>query len=235
VGRFPQPVGNANTIHFWLLPYIEQDNLYKSAAVVVGGVSTYDPANVPNGAAAGLAAVKTYLCPSDPSIGANGVGDGSQAGISGGIAAATSYAANGQVFAKNFDPNTFLPGSGEGSPRIPSTFQDGTSNTILFAEKFGRCGANNCGSVWYRNNFSSTYGPYFNVRLAGPTFSFQVKPLPYADPNKCEYRLASTGHTGGIQVCLGDGSCRNGASGVSSTTWWWACTPAGGEVLGSNW
>src|SRR5947209_5861724 len=43
VGRYPVQTGNANTIHFWLLPFIEQDNLYKSAATG----TTYDPANVP--------------------------------------------------------------------------------------------------------------------------------------------------------------------------------------------
>src|SRR5207247_1282414 len=27
-GRFPQGQGNRQTVHFWLLPYIEQDNLF---------------------------------------------------------------------------------------------------------------------------------------------------------------------------------------------------------------
>ena len=70
------------------------------------------------------------------------------------------------------------------------------------AEKFGNCAvgnANNTGSLWYRNNtWTSTWGPYFNGRLAGPTYSFQVKPLPVN--TNCEYRLPSSGHTGGIFV-----------------------------------
>ena len=34
---------------------------------------------------------------------------------------------------------------------------------------------------------------------------------------------------------LGDGSVRNLSSGISPTTWWYACTPNGGEVLGPDW
>jgi prepilin-type N-terminal cleavage/methylation domain-containing protein len=234
VGRYPQLTGYANTVHFWLLPFIEQDNLYQSA---FDGTS-YAPDSRPAGAdAAATYPVKTFICPADPSLDATGHSAQGQptVGATGKPAGATTYAANGQVFATKFDPNTFLPGSGEGSARIPSTFQDGTSNTILFAEKYGSCGANNCGSIWYRNNFSSTYGPYFNVRLAGPTYSFQLKPNPFTDPAKCEYRLASTPHTGGIMVCMGDASTRSVAQGITTTTWWYACTPSGGETLGTDW
>jgi prepilin-type N-terminal cleavage/methylation domain-containing protein len=234
VGRYPSLTGNAETLHFWLLPFIEQDNLYKSAATG----TTYAPDVLPAGGEAATRAVKTYICPGDPTIdsgsGRNSVG---QPALGSGLAAAaTTYAANGQVFATNFDPNSFLPGSGEGQARIPSTFQDGTSNTIVFAEKLGYCAvgnANNTGSIWYRNNFSSTYGPYFNVRLAGPAYSFQVQPLPFN--TNCEYRLPSSPHTAGIVVAMGDGSSRMVTQGISTTTWWAACTLAGGEVLGSDW
>ncbi len=235
VGRFPIQTGNTETIHFWLLPYIEQGNLYQSAATG----NTYDPVNLPAGNEACTMRVKTYICPSDPTIGPSGttsIGQPTGTTPSGKLPTATSYAANGQVFATNFDPNTLLPGSGEGYARIPATFQDGTSNTILFTEKFGYCAvgnANNTGSLWYRNNFSSTWGPYFNVRLAGPTYKPQIQPLPFS--TNCEYRLPSSPHTGGILVLMGDGSTRSVSAGVSSVTWWSACTPSGGEILGSDW
>jgi prepilin-type N-terminal cleavage/methylation domain-containing protein len=232
VGRFPHKTGNTETLQFWLLPFIEQGNLYKSAATG----ATYAPDALPAGDEAASFVVKTYLCPSDPSTDATGHAIGGQAIFGDGkIATVCNYAANGQVFATNFNANTFLPGSGEGYARIPTTFLDGQSNTIVFAEKYGRCGANNEGSIWYRNNFSSTYGAYFNVRLAGPTYSFQLQPLPYDNANVCDYRLPQTAHTGGILVGLGDGSVRLVNHGVSTTTWWAACTPAGGETLGSDW
>jgi prepilin-type N-terminal cleavage/methylation domain-containing protein len=231
VGRFPQPTGNAETLHFWLLPYIEQDNLFYSAATS----ATYAPESFLPGNEAATQLVKPYVCPSDPSISPLGVTAGAPVvGSAGRPATATTYAANGQVFGAAFDINS-LPTSGEGQARIPSTFQDGTSNTIVFAEKYGQCGASNCGSIWYRNNYSSTYGPYFNVRLAGPAYSFQLQPVPYNSAATCEYRLPSSPHTGGILVLMGDGSSRLVAQGISTTTWWYACTPSGGEVLGDDW
>jgi len=237
MGRFPVQSGNAETIHFWLLPYIEQDNLFKSCY----NGTTYVPDGLPAGDEAATHPVKTYLCPSDPSLSADGHTSVGQPGIGSGgkLAAATSYAANGLAFGV-IDGNTGLAstggGGGEFYARIPATFQDGTSNTVVFAEKFAYCAvgnANNTGSLWYRNNWTSTWGPYFNVRLGGPTYLFQVKPLPFN--TNCEYRLPSTGHTGGIMVCMGDASTRSVSQGVTALTWWYACTPNGGEVLGTDW
>ena len=36
-------------------------------------------------------------------------------------------------------------------------------------------------------------------------------------------------------VALADGSVRAVANGISQATWWAACTPDGGEVLGNDW
>jgi hypothetical protein len=38
-----------------------------------------------------------------------------------------------------------------------------------------------------------------------------------------------------MQVVLADASVRLLASGMSGTTWWAACTPAGNESMGSDW
>jgi prepilin-type N-terminal cleavage/methylation domain-containing protein len=241
-GRFPQPAGVSNTLQFWLLPYIEQDNLFKSAA---NGAGSYAPDAFPAGDEAATHAVKTYICPADPSIGPSGANTIGQPtiGSAGKPAAATSYAANGLVYgAVNSTTGLADQNGGEAYARIPATFQDGTSNTILFTEKYGYCAvsnANNTGSMWYRNNFSSTWGPYFNVRLLsgtspyGSNISFQLKPSPIN--TNCEYRLPSSPHSGGIMVLMGDASTRLVSSGVSQTTWYYACTPNGGETLGSDW
>jgi prepilin-type N-terminal cleavage/methylation domain-containing protein len=242
VGTYLNPiVGTPNTIHFWLLPYVEQDNLYKSAA----NGQDFDPANLPVGPdnAAATACVRTYICPSDPSTDTTGhTANGINLSLGGGPEArpgATSYAANAQVFADYFNPTTCLPGTGQGSARLAATFPDGTSNTILFAEKYAQCGGTGSGdsggSFWYRNNFPSAYGPYFQALVAGPNYLFQVQPNPYTDPTRCDFMLASTPHTSGILVALGDGSTRVVSYGISSATWWAACTPAGGEALGSDW
>jgi len=54
-------------------------------------------------------------------------------------------------------------------------------------------------------------------------------------PVNCDGGRASTPHGSVINVGMGDGSVRSVSSSVSPTTWWWAVTPAGGEILGSNW
>jgi prepilin-type N-terminal cleavage/methylation domain-containing protein/prepilin-type processing-associated H-X9-DG protein len=241
--------GTPNTVFFWLLPYIEQDNLYQSAAsTTLAG--NFDPVNFPTGGGpvAASVGVKTFVCPSDPGMDNTGHGrNAGNAGLPGANSSAggTSYGANAQVFATNFNATSFLPASGQGLASIPATFVDGTSNTILFADKYTDCGGNNGsagpgnngGSFWYRNNFTSTYGPYFNARTAGPTVKFQQQPKPFDQGNQtfCDFTLASSPHSGGINVCLGDGSTRMVSSGTSAATWWAACTPQGGEVLGSDW
>jgi len=248
VGTFPGTTGNAETLHFWILPFIEQTNLYNSALTTTAGV--YDPTS-PQGTypAAASASIKTYICPSDPSIQANGyTPNGTQAASWGGVPPGpASYGANAQVFAGNVSA-TAAPGNGglSGLASIPRTFQDGTSNTIVFAEKYGDCGgnsgsgtnSNNGGSLWYRNNFTSTFGPYFNARpeaVPMPKNTFQVQPLPYNDITRCLFYLPSTGHTAAMQVGLGDGSVRSVSKGVSPATFWAASTPAGGDMLGNDW
>jgi prepilin-type N-terminal cleavage/methylation domain-containing protein len=249
VGNFSG--ANAETIHFWLLPFIEQGNLYNLA----GAGSNYAPDSLPAAPlnAAATAAIKTYICPADPSISNGYTPNASAAATFGGagrtqtLPAATSYAANGQVFASSFNAN-FQPtlGGGTGTARIPATFQDGTSNTIVFAEKYGDCGGNtgsgtngnNGGSLWYRNNFASTYGPYFNARAEAvpyPANTFQVKPNPFNDINRCLFYLPSTAHTGAMVVGLGDGSVRMVSQGISAPSFWAASTPANGDLPGPDW
>jgi hypothetical protein len=47
--------------------------------------------------------------------------------------------------------------------------------------------------------------------------------------------LPSTGHTSGIMCGLGDGSVRFVAQGISVNSWWYAMTPAGGDIAGPDW
>ena len=228
VGRYPQGgFGHTNTLPFWILPYIEQDNLYKSAD---NGAGSYD-AYLHN---VYLTPVKIFQCPSDPGVANGTINDGNLNGW-----AVTNYVANAQVFAQ-VDGNWNVSNS-EGSAVIPATFQDGTSNTVVFAEKLGVCSSpsvsNTAGSAWARYSPNpSTYGPYFaygTKNLVGPAYTFQVQPTPYN--GNCDFRLPSTGHTGGMVVGLGDGSVRIVNQGISPATWWAACTPSGGEVLGDDW
>jgi prepilin-type N-terminal cleavage/methylation domain-containing protein len=208
----PPPGGAGGNIFYFLLPWLEQDNLYKihpnGYAWNYPGDTDPDPIN--------SATVKVYLCPSDP-------GNIPVQMWSGGWAAG-NYVANYQVFAVPSSWDTTI------SPRMPASFPDGTSQTILFAEKVVRC-SDGYSPLWGHGNWDYNWMPAFQTWIEqGPGAMFQVAPR-----TNCDHFRASTWHTGGMVVCMGDGSSRTIAQGITPNTWWAACTPNGGDVLGPDW
>ena len=260
--HFPPGVGYhpfaANSIFgtyfFHLLAYIEQDNLFRSSlgtapfSSPVGATTLYYPGN--NGVYS--RSVPAFQCPSDPSVGPGGT-----VLIGGDTFGAASYGSNGLI-AGNGPPTP----SPQGMNRM-STITDGTSNTILHAEKYARCADSNMlpafqdgGTAWA---YSTTpvfpwqpppmdlpprgaFQPGFAIaalanlgapNAVGPGSIFQVQPTPFL--GSCDPTRASTAHPGGIQVGLADGSVRNLSRGMTGQTWWAAVTPSGGEVMGLDW
>ena len=140
-------------LFFHLLPFKEQDNVYKMATWLdfrgAVGQAAPNPASTVNVNAIWptwssvnrgdntwlrQTRIKTYQCPSDPSLNNAldwGPGDASYAGnflVFGGVQNVTTA------------PSTAnLETVWDGRAAIPRTFSDGTSNTILFAEKYARC------------------------------------------------------------------------------------------------
>jgi prepilin-type processing-associated H-X9-DG protein len=53
--------------------------------------------------------------------------------------------------------------------------------------------------------------------------------------NLCDNWRAQSGHTGGMNVCLADGSGRVVSPAISQTTWTNALLPDDGNALGSDW
>jgi prepilin-type N-terminal cleavage/methylation domain-containing protein len=237
---------------FHLLPYVEQDNLYRSSLGSVPFPPPLGPTTIhyPGNNNVYKQPVPIFLCPSDPSVGPGGV-----VTVNGIPWGACSYAASAMAVGIN-DP----PGP-QGKARIPADFPDGTSNTILFAEKYARC-VSNCmplavadgGNLWAycpspyvnlpppMNGPPKPFHPAFALGLwvskgapnaIGPGSIFQVQPSPFL--GNCDPTRASTAHTGGILVGMVDGSVRTLAPSLSGVTWWAAVTPSGGEVLGSDW
>ena len=159
-----------------------------------------------------------------------------------GWASIGSYAGNFQVFGSNptipgYDTsdNTALVKIWMGSPRLPSTFVDGTSNTILIAEKYGGCSPfAGGGNIWARWDDLDPWQPMFAGFATGATAMFQVQPTPFNSTN-CNPTVAQSGHTAGMNVGMGDGSVRFVSAGLNSTTWWIAVVPNDGLPMPSNW
>ncbi len=235
---------------FHLLPYLEQDNLYRSALGPVqlptGPITIYCPIN--NNVYS--QPVPVFLCPSDPSVGPDGVvkvkGNNNNLYRWG----ASCYGGNSQVISR-------IPGDPQSTTRL-TDIKDGTSNTIHYAEKYARCSSSTSmsldgGSLWAYSVFRTVvlpppmdptptprpFNPGFAIPVPvwpnaiGPKSKFQVQPTPFL--GNCDPTRAATAHAGGMLVCLADGSVRTLAPSMSGDTWWAAVTPSGGEVLGSDW
>jgi prepilin-type N-terminal cleavage/methylation domain-containing protein len=213
-----KPLGNA-LVH--LLPYVEQGNLLAT------------PRNWDEEALYS-ARIKIFECPSDPSLAPEGVQDNL-----GRKFAPCSYAGNVQVFCCVDREGVLI--SPEGTPVLDRSFPDGTSNTILFTEKYSRCTNTTYpigGSCWAYSATGRDQEPLhpgfaisWNVGSTGPQSKFQNRP----DPKDCDPTRASTPHVGGIMLCMADAAVRPLAPSVSGGTWWALCTPGGGEVLGPDW
>ncbi|MFM8270831.1 MAG: DUF1559 domain-containing protein [Gemmata sp.] len=233
-GRMPALVGTrysasagsgAATATAWLLvshwvlltPYLEQSGVYN-------GVSTATDfwAKVP---------IKTYASRNDPTA-PDGIGaDGLPVG---------SWAANGYVFGLPTGGGSGLIDAGASLDR---SFPDGTSNTIMYAGKAGKCGSG--GSLYAAIDIKGycddtgkpypvTYGAFFGMRVpdaAGNGVAFQVSPVASA----CDPDLPQTFYPSGILVCLADGSTRQVNAGIRPLTWRQAILPNDGSVLGNDW
>ncbi|MFO0804022.1 MAG: DUF1559 domain-containing protein [Gemmataceae bacterium] len=229
----PIPDGSAFGMPFFhLLPHIEQDTLYRSSY----RVNHLQPTN-PNLTYTGYfteevikEVVPAYVCPSDPSVNAR------RPQLSNKIYGASSYGANFQVFG---EPRLPYPLSWHTTfARIPASIPDGTSSTILFAEKYGGCErgcSTHNGSLW-GNNSEDCNSPLFAVTSIGAGYDhllpapamFQSRPSPWE--SNCDSVQAITPHTT-MNVAFADGSVRSLSPSIDpSRTWWPLVTPASGDI-----
>jgi prepilin-type N-terminal cleavage/methylation domain-containing protein len=215
-GQWVGPTYYGSPVLAHLLPFVEQQPLYQQASnwsmhYVEG------PQNPPtwgdNFEAFRAVVIPVYVCPSDPSTPITPW-------------AVSNYAANYQVFALS------APDGWQGSASLARSIPDGLSNTILFAERYYGC-TEGGGSYWAIGNYKVPHMAMFARDVTGPASLFQTMPTPWT--TACNPALAQTPHTGAMVVALADGSVRSLSPGLSGATWWAACTPMGGEVLGADW
>jgi prepilin-type N-terminal cleavage/methylation domain-containing protein len=239
VGFYPQTTNTGNgaantpgntrgTVQYWLLPFIEQDAAQKSMA-----------ANH-NDSWWCFVGIKVYAGPGDPSSSYPAPTD------SGSPRFEAGYAPNEWVFGTKAGylpvaPNTSFTQIGQTVPvaSIPKTFSDGTSNTIMFAEKYAVCGAapSSVASFYWGETGGTCNrlgGPGGNGSVPG--FYTLAPPQPKVSYNtQCNPCMLQGPWPSGIYVALGDGSTRLVSTNVSATTWAAAVQPADGIPLGNDW
>jgi len=231
LGKFPGAYVNATgrgtgSLFYFLLPYMEQDNVYKLGNQTPVGNPQPDAywGNFASMATPGANIIRTYLCPTDPTV------EPAATWTNGWVVG--SYAVNNEVFG---DPNNPGYTSNSDAPTLEGSIPDGTSNTIGIAEKYARC--NGSGTLWAHGAWNPAWEPRFNsASNRGPTSKFQVQPSPSpATTSSCDNTRPASSHSNGMNTLLMDGSVRFLNPSVSANTWWFACTPNGGEVLPSDW
>ena len=212
--------GGPGSLHYFLLPYIEQSPLFKLG---MGG-SQKNPAY--------QAVIPTYICPSDPTSGTWPQGNGPNTNNARGSRPAmgsANYAGNVWVFT-------------ETPVNILAAIPDGTSNTVIFCEMYQNCNYGD-GPAWawiepwngppasdvaMFGCPSSGFGSCRDYNQGGT--AFQIAPTQAA----CIHTTIQTPHQA-MQVGMADGSVRSVTSGVSNRTWEWACYPRDGHPLPADW
>lgn len=213
-GWGPPPVILGASFVF-LLPYVEQDALWRRFPFMnsFGGWWERTWAVTP----------RAYRNPADPSF-----GDGRSAlGMP-----VLCYAANaaalgnhGFTFGEDTTPRDFRA-------RFGTTFPDGTSNTVLFAERYAVPGWN----TFWGNALMWPWGwevpaPIFACRQ----WQLHLPPQVGVHPRDADPYRPNGAHPGACLVALADGSVRPVTRTVRPEAWRRACLPNDGAAPGEDW
>ncbi|MCH2114709.1 MAG: DUF1559 domain-containing protein [Pirellulales bacterium] len=245
------------TVFNWMLPYIEHQQLFDLCVSQTEAESGFRSCGDGTGNGTAVAA---YLCPDEPNLmGQNAWGRGLRDGYGGptcwGIG---SYAANYFVFGdvEAVDPRNGRMGNVEGNNKWASIV-DGTSNTVMFGERYANCSSNgpnnprttlwsDATSAWRPvfclNNMSrAVFGEGFEKGtpedgsyLPGhpPCAKFQVQPNW---SETCDASRAQSPHSGGMNVCLADASVRFVSGDIDENVWALVCDKSDEQVIGGDW
>jgi prepilin-type N-terminal cleavage/methylation domain-containing protein/prepilin-type processing-associated H-X9-DG protein len=218
---------------FFILPYLEQEALYKSANLSLCFGQQPNSLGVISAAMLPL-----YSCPSDVpgNLALSYYGKGNYA-ANGGIGPMTSNFTN--PLGSITTPGVFLANGRFGIKDIT----DGTSNTTAASEVLKAPGDDFRGVMHYpegpiyqHNRTPNTSTPDdFRTSLCVSTAKAPCVGVYTAYNNRAVIMSARSNHTGGVNVLLCDGSLRFVTNGISQTTWQAAGTIRIGEVLGPDW
>jgi hypothetical protein len=229
----------------WILPFMEQQAIYSQmGAIWLGGNSL-----------PGMTIIKTYQCPSDPTI-----KTALAAMPTAPQGAFASYGANAMVFGNTITtaPNTPLAATNlmsySGGVKMPTDIPDGVSNTIFWSEKLAFCAGNNTqgGTLWADSNPANPiwfpFLPLVGLTAGIPSIpSYPTHGIAWATPATfiqpqyannaalCLAQNASTGHAAALLVGMGDGSSHIVNQGISAGTFTAAMCPNENLPLPQDW
>jgi prepilin-type N-terminal cleavage/methylation domain-containing protein len=219
----------AGTIFYFMMPFMEQQAITDNTVGFSWG-------NPDGGNGTSDKVVKTFLAPGDPSLPGNNLTWSGRAAV--------SYAANWQVF-QGGNGGDWWGITAESVARLPATFPDGTSNTVLIGERYSVCGfdpTNSCGNPAVVGTCPSQHIWAECGQGAGPghdTYqpSIYLDILPQWAPTQatCNPLTYQGFSTGSFQVGLGDASVRSVSPSISQQTWHNALYPNDGNALGPDW
>jgi len=202
-GQWEDRGGKTASQHFWILPYLEQEAVYR-AGMQWTSPYPHETATVAS------AIVKPYLSRLDGST---------PGGIVYSYWAVSNYAANHGVFG---EPNV------QWNPkRKLESIKDGTSNTVLFAEKMGTCGSN--GSLWAHGTWNWPWMATWAINVT------PLPPQPVVDVSSCDPTRPQSLSSSGCVVTLCDGSVRLVSPSITPSTWVNACYPNDNQPMGPDW
>lgn len=271
---YPGAAGYARwSMHSQLLPYIEQDNLFRSIDFnfapetpgMAGVINFMPPYQNPGrvNAVASRTRVPTFICPSDP---VNEPSDWPGQN--------NYYGSQGLQFLCDLSeslPSTIAPAEAPDGPFYFlskskfASITDGTSNTAFFSEKLRGSGVPDVRTDMLtmpnQNTLAGTYTTCMSLSASATpltskqgaswvmgemcctTYNHVSLPntrtcagigFPGNMANMAMQVTASSRHSGGVNVCFGDGSVRFIRDAIDLATWRSMGTMNRGEVISEN-
>jgi prepilin-type N-terminal cleavage/methylation domain-containing protein len=233
-GNYPPGTANRGTVFYFLLPFLEEQNFYQRT---IDASNRYVASNIVAGTNPPIRAygmpIPAYVCPSDVSAPRGNVRNPGTLNQW----ATANYAAN---------PLVFVPRA-----NLSRSFPDGTSNTVMYAERYQICNGewhywgtfgnspnpdpSPPKSPWFRTPGVTVTGQPANPAVGVP---FQVAPKitgPANDPTVCDWSRPNSPHSGAMVTAVADGSVRNLSRSMSLTTFQRVVIPDDGLLPGDDW
>jgi prepilin-type N-terminal cleavage/methylation domain-containing protein len=202
---------------FYLLPFIEQENLYRTGFNAAGQFQS-DDSGSPQ---VRHTFVKSFTAPADESV--------TQEYLFGNFWGLGSYATNYRVFASPTGADAYRANK----PRTLANIKDGNSNTIMLTEKRALCSG--AGNLWSHGDWNFAYVSSVGNDSWGGGVSSQPPERQPSDTS-CTIARPSGFYSGGnSQVAMCDGSVRAVSQSISPGTWLIVLGPQDRQNIPADW